>query len=139
MKPQLFIVFILIGFYSIGQEIEKDRIQELENKVKEAITDSSKIMSQVALAEYMVYRKFSEAETHANLALEIAKSSEKAIEKGLLGPCYNVLGIIKRKQGDYVGASHNLLKAKEVFMNIGDSINMANVMHNLGMVYTGVK
>ncbi|MEO1032321.1 MAG: transcriptional regulator [Bacteroidota bacterium] len=115
---------------------ERDTILiNLRQQYKTAKTDSARVTSLVALAEYEVYREFSEAEDHLHTAVDIVNNNIDLLEGGYLAPPYSILGIVKRRQGDYAGAMSYFVKAKETFFRIGDSSNVANIMHNMGVLY----
>ena len=144
MRFFIVITLLLITSISYGQrQAENEAIKEdrdtilinLEQQYKVAKTDSARVTSLVALAEYKVYRELNEAEDHLHTAVEIVNNNKDLLEGGYLAPPYSILGIVKRRQGDYAGAMSYFVKAKETFFTIGDSSNVANIMHNMGVMY----
>lgn len=138
MKKYFILSFLILSIKLTYSQKDKDHNILIEQLAK-AATDEQKVISLVALAEYLVYRDFSEAESKALKAISIVKNNPKLLEEGGLGSPYNILGIIKRKQGDYASAVNFFLKSKDAFSTVKDSSNIANTMHNLGMVYRSIK
>ncbi len=115
---------------------KKDSIfVQLEQQYRTAISDSAKVTSLVALAEYQVNRNFSEAEGYLLEAVAVVNQNEELKAGGYLAPPYSILGIVNRRQGNYAEAIDYFLKAKTTFERIKDSSNVANILHNMGMVY----
>ncbi|WP_353778751.1 tetratricopeptide repeat protein [Winogradskyella sp. 3972H.M.0a.05] len=139
----VFILLLITNSSYSQQQAENETAKEdkdtilinLEQQYKVAKTDSARVTSLVALAEYEVYREFSEAEDHLLTAVEIVNNNKDLLEGGYLAPPYSILGIVKRRQGDYADAMSYFVKAKETFFRIGDSSNVANIMHNMGVLY----
>ncbi|CAL2077607.1 sensor histidine kinase [Tenacibaculum sp. 190524A02b] len=138
MKKYFILSFLILSIKLTYSQKDND-YNTLKEQLTKATTDEQKVLSLVALAEYLVYRDFSEAEGKALKAISIVKSNSKLLKEGGLGFPYNILGIIKRKQGDYANAVNFFLKAKDAFSIVKDSSNIANTMHNLGMVYRSIK
>ncbi|WP_422107522.1 tetratricopeptide repeat protein [Winogradskyella sp.] len=144
MRYVLVIILLLNTIISYGQKQSQNEeakeegdtlLIDLQQQYKTAKSDSARVTSLVALAEYEVYREFSEAEDHLHTAVDIVNNNIDLLEGGYLAPPYSILGIVKRRQGDYAGAMSYFVKAKETFFRIGDSSNVANIMHNMGVLY----
>ena len=82
MKKYFILSFLILSIKLTYSQKDKDHNILIEQLAK-AATDEQKVISLVALAEYLVYRDFSEAESKALKAISIVKNNPKLLNKDI--------------------------------------------------------
>lgn len=125
----LFIVLIL-GIETQGQD--EQVIKSLQEQLRNADNDS--VRSSVTNELGRLYRKSDPivAEDYAHKSIEFAN---KTHDKVLQGNAYQLLGVIKKYQGDLRQALALYEKSRTYFVEAGDKKGEANIINNIGVVH----
>ena len=87
--------------------------------------------SQLRYAEtYWRLRRYDEAEAHAEAAL--ASFTSIGADSEHIAACLNILGNIALGRGDLTTAAHNFRESLELYRQVEQPLNLAQVLNNLG-------
>ncbi len=125
-------LIIFLSFSTFSQERDSTLVQ-LEKNVERADSNKDKIKALSLLGEYQVEYDIKEAEKHLSEARQLAESNNANPED--LAFIYNQLGVINRRKADYGQATELYLKSKDIYEKLKDTSNVADVIHNIGLVY----
>jgi tetratricopeptide (TPR) repeat protein len=117
-----------------AQETNQELVT-LEENLKNASTNTEKVKALLALGEYELDHNFGRAKYILEDAADIIQKN-----KGNIDPQYEALvevqlGIFRRREASYTEATTHYLKALDYFESVKDTANIADIYHNLGMVY----
>ena len=137
---KILVIVFTISFSSHAQT-EYNTISKLNSQVKEATTDSVRIIYQMDLVKYVLNRDMDTAKI-------VVKDVLATIEKNQTNDLYfktkkaialNYLAIIDAKQSFSEKALINYLKALEIAEETKDSLVLGLTIHNMGMFYRRLK
>ncbi|WP_420573673.1 tetratricopeptide repeat protein [Kordia sp.] len=134
MKYYLILVLFLSITIARAQEIDTTLIK-LETVLKNAVTNSEKVDALLALGEYELDHNFSKAESIITEAYTISKSHQEQVGKKLQALVEVQLGVLKRRKSKYTEAISHYLNALSFFETQKDTANIADVYHNIGVLY----
>ncbi|CAM1344606.1 tetratricopeptide repeat protein [Tenacibaculum amylolyticum] len=137
MNVRIYLYYIALFSITVsfGQTKVKDSIQfRLEQEVVKATSDSTKVNAYLALGDYFLTRSFAEAEDVYKQAKRHLEKSSTILPKQKAN-MYGQLGVIYKRKGLYPKAMEYYLKSKVLFENLKDSSNIANLDHNIAMIY----
>ena len=136
MKGLLFIISFLFFFPSFSQERVDTIVLNLQNSVKEAPTDSLKVIALLNLGVYQLRRDFNSVETLSAEILDLLKKNEQEYDVSLQrAEIFQQLGILNRKRANYDLALRYYLDAQHIFIQYKDSLNLSSNYHNIGNLY----
>lgn len=126
----LCVVLLFMGMNSKGQNEEK--INSLRSQLQSAANDS--VSASVTCQLGREYRKTDPvvAEDYARKSIEFAN---KANDETLQGNAYQLLGVIKKYQGDLRQALTLYETSRAHFVKAGDKEGEANILNNIGVVH----
>ncbi|WP_298761366.1 tetratricopeptide repeat protein [uncultured Psychroserpens sp.] len=133
-----YILFFSLSLSVLSQEIDSVRVI-LESNLKEANSDAQKLRAMLALGELELDHNFTKAKYIINDAFELINKTPTKFtnhEKALVLVQY---GVLKRRLGKHVEALDSYLQALKRFEVDEDDKNIADVYHNIAMVYRSQK
>ncbi len=134
MKQILLLIFVLFNYFSFSQEADST-LECLEEALKTATSDTSKIKAMLNLGEYELDHNFSKAEDVINGAYAFVQDKKTVLGQNYEALVLVELGVLKRRKGKHTEALSHYLKALGLFEKEKDSANIADVYHNIGMIY----
>ena len=130
--PRLLIINLLFPCLLFSQEVDSILVR-LNKNLAIAKNDTQKVEALLEIGEYQTQRESLRAEQYLLDALTLIK--EKTKDDHQLGVAYTKLGVVNRRKGEHVTAIDYYLKAKKVFENNNDTTNVADVIHNMAVIY----
>ncbi|WP_299274183.1 tetratricopeptide repeat protein [uncultured Psychroserpens sp.] len=133
-----YILFFSLSLSVLSQEIDSVRVI-LESNLKEANSEAQKLNAMLALGELELDHNFTKAKYIINDAYELINKTPTKFtnhEKALVLVQY---GVLKRRLGKHVEALDSYLQALKRFEVDEDDKNIADVYHNIAMVYRSQK
>lgn len=131
--PRLLIIAVLFPCFLFSQEAIDSTLVRLNKNLTTTKNDTQKVEALLEIGEYLTQRKILKAEQYLLEALELIQ--EKTKDEHQLGIAYTKLGVVNRRKGEHVNAIDYYLKAKKVFEKNNDTSNVADVIHNMALVY----
>lgn len=133
MKCLLIILLLCCANISFSQEIDTT-LQQLEDKLKTAISQEERINATLNLGEYELDHNFSKGKQLINDTRVLLESKENP-NLSQLAKTMVLKGVISRRQAHYPKALEFYFKAKTIYEHQNDIWNVSDVYHNMGMVY----
>ncbi|WP_298421762.1 tetratricopeptide repeat protein [uncultured Kordia sp.] len=134
MKYFPILLLLLITTVSFSQESANTQT-DLEEQLKKAVSNIEKINALLALAEYELDHNFSKAKTLIYDAKILVSENESKLGHTYIGLVEVQLGVLKRRLGKHEEALAHYLTALQSFEIKKDVKNIADIYHNIGMVY----
>ena len=119
----------MLSHYTLAQT---DDVQQLLNRLNSAADDTSKVHILIELSENS-RRDPSRAVEYAQQALDLSENLNYPRGRAL---AYKYLGIGWYFQSDFVNTISNWQLSLELFEELGDQSGIANMLSNLGAVYS---
>ncbi|RZN79673.1 MAG: tetratricopeptide repeat protein [Winogradskyella sp.] len=130
----LFILFFSLILTVSSQDVDSIRVV-LEINLRETDSDSQKLNVMLALGEFELDHNFTKARYTINGAFDLIEKSPTKFtnhEKALVLVQY---GVLKRRLGKHSEALDSYLQALRLFQIDNDVKNIADIYHNIAMVY----
>ncbi|MGH1387833.1 tetratricopeptide repeat protein [Kordia sp.] len=127
------LLFLLIATLSFSQE-SVNKLIDLEEKLKKAVSNTEKINALLALAEYELDHNFGRVEYILQEASLLTKN-DISLDKRYTALTEVQLGVLKRKKAQYTDAALHYFSALSYFEKIKDTANIADIYHNIGMIH----
>ncbi|WP_298893796.1 tetratricopeptide repeat protein [uncultured Psychroserpens sp.] len=134
MKLLVLSLLVFISNLSFSQEVDST-LMRLEKAIEIATTDTAKIKAMLNLGEYELDHNFRKAEDIINEAYAFVQDDKTDLGQNYEALVLVELGILKRRKGKHTEALNHYLKALDIFEKEQDSSNIADVYHNIGMIY----
>ncbi len=141
IAKKVFLLVICMSFcFEVHCQIERDTLFiNLQKEVQLASNDSSKIKALINLGDYHITRDFRKAEPYLLEALKYIQKGPKNSQNRQQAALYEALGIVNKRKGDYPEAISFYLKSQKLYETIKDSSNIADIHHNIAMVFRDQK
>lgn len=133
MKKLIFPLLILISAICFSQETNRKLLQ-LEEHLNNATSNTEKIIALLNLGEYELDHNFGKAESILQEASQLVKD-DKTISAKHVALTEVQLGVLNRRKGAYTAAIKHYLEALSYFEQVKDIANIADVYHNIGVLY----
>lgn len=140
MKKQSLFFFVLVLFYcfnSLSAFSQNKNIDSLLTLIERDKEDTLKVLHLNQLTEKCTESgRYDTAFHYNNRGLKLAQRLH--FQKGI-ATCYQKIGIIFYRKGNFPKAQENFLNALKINEQLNDQMGIAAVLRSLGTVYTGEK
>lgn len=133
-KITLIILLLFTSICSIGQDVDTTYVR-LKKELNEARNNEEKLKSYFALSDHQLTRDFNESERYLIQAEELINSVRMKNKDFNLAELYSRMGVVARRRGEYKDAISNYLKARRLYEDLKDTLNIGSIVHNMGIVY----
>lgn len=124
--------FLFLSFSLVAQENDSTLVR-LQKKLQLSSNSAEKVKALYELGEYQIEFDLKIAEDYLEEARKLAEAENA--EPKHLAYTYNQLGVVNRRKGAYGEAISLYLKSKDIYEKLKDTSNVADVIHNIGIVY----
>ncbi|WP_299892273.1 tetratricopeptide repeat protein [uncultured Lacinutrix sp.] len=138
MSRLIYIILFFLPTIVFSQELDSTLIN-LENKLKRANNNSEKVEAMLAIGEYELDHNFSRASIIIPKVFQLIEHNKFTLEKEYKGLVLVQLGVLKRRLGKHSEALEHYYGAIQLFKANDDKKNIADVYHNIAMVYRAQK
>ncbi len=129
-----FLLFSFLHFFTTlhAQQSQPDKVDSLTRLLKIASADSVKVdlLNQLGFEHWTVDGAL--AERYGNQALKLSKQSGYKLGEAM---AYRVMGVSHWARGNLIEALPLVLKGRDLYKSIGNTLGEGNCTMNIGMVY----
>ncbi|MDY8138017.1 tetratricopeptide repeat protein [Aquimarina sp. 2201CG5-10] len=134
MKKVITPFLLLFSLFLCSQE-QDTTLTRLEKEVKDAFIDTIKVKTLLTLGEYQLKRDFDKAEGHFVKGLDLIKDKKESYYEPYRIALFVQLGVVNRRKANYPDAIAFYIKALRFYEKQNDSSKIADVYHNMALVY----
>jgi signal transduction histidine kinase len=131
-KGYIVFIFTCIGLLTIQNSFSQDKIDSLENALKNSDSDSLRLTTLIKLSQAFQYKNFSKAGDYSVQAFELARNKNWGWGKAL---ALSQKGYLATINGDHSSAMKYDNEKLQLVLSMGDSTAIAESLNNLGNDY----